>query len=691
MQFILNPAIALMQRLRLFPKFLIVAVLFSVPAILVTGLLIKELNKSISFTEQERTGVQQVGMLQDLLKQTQQHRGLRHLALAGNVPAKEAAQKLQEQISGKLAAFDKQQQAYPALAIGGAIDGIKQSWASLLQKMPTAKGKDSYVEHTALIDQLYKLNTQIADRSNLTLDPEVDTYYLISMFARTLPELAEGISDIAGRGAAYIDTGLLEPNEDLLINSDVMLAKRDLARIPGQMEAMFRANPGFKGKLEAQAAVMPAGLEFLERTRNEVLNTLNQTSGTEFLAAGSKSMDGLYGFAHAAADLLDASLQQRIQRDVLHRNLMLGAIFATLLVAAYLLAGFYVSFSGEVKELSAAVARVASGDLSTKISSHGNDEIAQLLNAFDGMSMGLATLVTDIRHGTETIATASREIAHGNADLSSRTEQQAGSLEETSASMEELTGAVKQNAAGAEHANENAVSAAAVARDGGIAVARVIDTMGAIQQSSKKISDIIGVIDGIAFQTNILALNAAVEAARAGEQGRGFAVVAAEVRNLAQRSAAAAKEIKTLITASVEQVGVGSKQVQMAGATMDQIVSSIQSVTDTMQEITSASAEQRSGIEQVNHALGQMDEITQQNAALVEQAAAAAESMHDQAVRLAQAVAVFKVAETANGGPSGSSGVSSNGRQINVAHSSAERLKLGRQPQANSRQYLKAS
>jgi methyl-accepting chemotaxis protein len=263
------------------------------------------------------------------------------------------------------------------------------------------------------------------------------------------------------------------------------------------------------------------------------------------------------------------------------------------------------------------------------------------------MNDSLMTTVGQVRLGTETISTASREIANGNADLSARTEAQASSLEQTTSSMEELTSTVKQNAENARQANQLVVSASDVATRGGDVVGQVVETMGSIKESSRKIVDIIGVIDGIAFQTNILALNAAVEAARAGEQGRGFAVVASEVRSLAQRSAAAAKEIKTLIGDSVEKVDVGSRLVDQAGRTMDEIVTSVRHVADIMNEIASASAEQSSGIEQVNRAVSQMDEMTQQNAALVEQAAAAAASMQDQAVTLAQAVAVFRLAESA--------------------------------------------
>ena len=259
------------------------------------------------------------------------------------------------------------------------------------------------------------------------------------------------------------------------------------------------------------------------------------------------------------------------------------------------------------------------------------------------MNASLAGIVTDVRENTDSITTASHEIAAGNADLSQRTEEQASSLEETASSMEELNSTVRQNAENAKQANQLAANASDIAVKGGLAVNEVVHTMASISASSRKIVDIIGVIEGIAFQTNILALNAAVEAARAGEQGRGFAVVAAEVRNLAQRSAGAAKEIKTLIDNSVEKVDIGAKQVNQAGATMNEIVQAVKRVTDIMAEISTASHEQSSGIEQVNQAIIQMDQVTQQNAALVEQAAAAAESMQEQANSLMEAVSVFKL------------------------------------------------
>ncbi|MFZ2540335.1 MAG: methyl-accepting chemotaxis protein, partial [Gallionella sp.] len=286
---------------------------------------------------------------------------------------------------------------------------------------------------------------------------------------------------------------------------------------------------------------------------------------------------------------------------------------------------------------------VSKGDLTQIIEVKSRDETGQLLLALKNMNEKLVGIVSGVRSTTESITSAAQQVAAGNSDLSQRTEEQASSLEETASSMEELTSTVRQNAENAKQANQLATNASDIAVKGGKVVGEVVETMSSISTSSKKIVDIISVIEGIAFQTNILALNAAVEAARAGEQGRGFAVVATEVRNLAQRSAAAAKEIKTLIGDSVEKVGAGSKQVDQAGLTMNEVVQSVKRVSDIMSEIASSSSEQRAGIEQVNQAIIQMDEVTQQNAALVEEAAAAAESMQEQANGLYTAVSVFKL------------------------------------------------
>ncbi|MBU1264487.1 MAG: PAS domain-containing protein [Gammaproteobacteria bacterium] len=289
------------------------------------------------------------------------------------------------------------------------------------------------------------------------------------------------------------------------------------------------------------------------------------------------------------------------------------------------------------------IERMSAGDLTGKIVASGAAEASTLIQSLRVLQINIKLLIGQIKQSTDIVSLGAGEIANGNADLSGRTESQASSLEETASSMEELTSTVKQNADNARQANQLVVSTADVAVKGGKVVSQVVDTMASIKESSRKIADIIGVIDGIAFQTNILALNAAVEAARAGEQGRGFAVVASEVRNLAQRSASAAKEIKGLIEDSVGKVDVGGKLVDEAGEAMDEIVSSVKRVTDIMSEIAAASQEQSAGIEQVNQAITQMDEVTQQNAALVEQAAAASESMQEQAMKLAELVGAFRL------------------------------------------------
>jgi methyl-accepting chemotaxis protein len=365
-----------------------------------------------------------------------------------------------------------------------------------------------------------------------------------------------------------------------------------------------------------------------------------------------------------------------------HRSSKIAYGLMTLVTAVGLAGGFWLS-KQIVRPLEDAVQvadKVAGGDLSNTIDVKGQDEIGDLLRSLNAMQTNLATLVNKVRQGSESVATASAEIAQGNNDLSGRTEQQASSLEETAASMEELSAQVKQNADSARQANQLAMSASTVATQGGEVVGQVVETMKGINDSSRRISDIISVIDGIAFQTNILALNAAVEAARAGEQGRGFAVVASEVRSLAGRSADAAKEIKSLINASVERVEQGTTLVDQAGVTMAEVVGSIKRVTDIMGEISAASNEQAAGVTQVGEAVTHMDQATQQNAALVEEMAAAASSLKSQAQELVQVVSTFKTSGNAASSHSASHTMPTAGA---ASKPSAPRQISTRQPAAN--------
>ena len=415
--------------------------------------------------------------------------------------------------------------------------------------------------------------------------------------------------------------------------SDKTLKALDDTRL--KAEALLKTSP---------TPVIKEALNTLEKIQSAIA----EKKSIEALVPLRAAVNGVDGALTAAADDIEKQLSKMIEEDD-KMALRKGRIVTAISLLTFLLLGFIIRqmVNGITKPIAIAVQsaqRVASGDLSSVIKvGRRLDEMAELQRSLSDMNASLVKVVGQVRSGTDTIATASGQIAAGNADLSSRTEQQAASLEETVSSMEELTSTVKQNTDNARQAKLLALSASDVAAKGGAVMLQMVGTMGSINSSSKKIVDIIGVIDGIAFQTNILALNAAVEAARAGEQGRGFAVVATEVRSLAQRSAAAAREIKVLIGESVEKVEAGSRLVARAGATMDEVVASVKRVTDIMSEIAAASQDQCAGIEQVNRAIAQMDQVTQQNAALVEQAATAAASLQDQAGELAAVVSIFRL------------------------------------------------
>ena len=409
------------------------------------------------------------------------------------------------------------------------------------------------------------------------------------------------------------------------LNDDEKKVLGEVAAVDKDLDAAFK---------EAIAQVLAFNSEGAAKVIAGRIDPLNQQT----LALLSKLVDMQQS---AQKTFLDGSLKADASLRTLMTILGAAAVLLGVMFAVLITRTIVAPLHGAVS----VAQKVAGGELTSQVYVEGKDETSELLQALKDMNESLSRTVGEVRTGTETITVAAQEIASGNADLSSRTESQASSLEETASSMEELTSTVKQNADNARQANQLAVSASSVALQGGTVVAQVVETMGSIKDSSRKIVDIIGVIDGIAFQTNILALNAAVEAARAGEQGRGFAVVASEVRNLAQRSAGAAKEIKELIGDSVEKVDAGGRLVNEAGQTMGQVVASVQQLTTIMSEITVASREQSAGIGEINTAVTHMDTMTQQNAALVEQAAAAAESLQEQAVDLAQAVGMFRLGD----------------------------------------------
>ncbi|MDF1895056.1 methyl-accepting chemotaxis protein [Rahnella contaminans] len=441
-----------------------------------------------------------------------------------------------------------------------------------------------------------------------------------------------------------IDTKNPEQNQKRYLQLDDTIKQTNLAMskiaaiqttVTGKqkIKALQDASDAFESGKEALIALARAG---------------DMDGATEYvLRKLTTSQNAYLDLAIAFANSQDQQLQAEGKKAVAdgHTAIELTLIFSALAILLAAAMGYFLTRSITRPLLNAVkvAENVAAGDLTTQIQVNSHDETGQLMQGLKNMNENLLKIVTEVRAGTHAINSASSEIAAGNLDLSSRTEQQASSLEETASAMEQMTATVKQNADNARQANQLAAQASRVAVQGGEVVGEVVNTMEGINASSRKIVDIIAVIDGIAFQTNILALNAAVEAARAGEQGRGFAVVASEVRNLAQRSASAAKEIKSLIDDSVLRVDNGTQLVAKAGATMAEVVSSVKNVTDIVGEIAIASNEQSTGIEEINKAINQMDEVTQQNAALVQEASSAAYSLNEQAERLSQAISIFKV------------------------------------------------
>jgi len=602
----------------------------------------------IAAADSERRGVEPARQLMKLVQLTQQHRGLSAGLLGGNASVASVRESKRDEVEkaiAQLQAYFRDEPIPDNLAT--VWQQARDDWAQVKSRVDQKQysATDSSTAHAALIAKQFKTLDLLLDQTGLILDPQADSYYLMSAALTRLPVAAESLGQTRARGAGFLAEGQVTPEGRAMLAGLVRASTDQFEAMTAAFGKAFAANPALEKSLsktlaEAQVPIQEA----LALASKEIVGAPTlQYAAPQYIATFTSTIDHLFVLEGAALDELEAMLTERV-RALQRTELTQFGLLGLMLLSVGWLARRVVH--GITEPLGRAVRlaeRVAAGDLTGEEQVQGRDEIAQLLVSLNAMKDSLHRVVGEVRSNAEGVAIAAREIARGNVDLSQRTEQQASSLQQTAASMDEMTSTVRSNADHAQHANVLARQASELACDGGASVQQMVTTMRGIESSSKRIVDIIAVIDGIAFQTNILALNAAVEAARAGEQGRGFAVVAAEVRTLAQRSALAAREIKSLIGASVEQVGSGARIVEEAGATMDQAVDAIQQVASAIAQITQASSEQSAGLGQVSVAVNHMDQLTQQNAALVEQAAVAAERLNDQAARLASLVNTFRL------------------------------------------------
>ena len=625
-------------------KALVICLAFLIPLSWLAWSYFQNKRVNIEFSAKERVGVAFNRPLFALLDQSQEWRRVSRTAAAGDSAAAAAASELKGKVQqglGKLVQTDKD--------LGTEL-GTTKAVAALQAAFSAAEsasgGEAIYRAQTAFIDALLAVLLQATDGSNLTLDPDIDSYYIMdAVFFRT-PDIVESLVRLRGNGAAAIKAGQATVEQQRLLSDAAAIGEFQVRSMKEGLAKSVAYNPGLAGKLRHQEAIATTE-SFLDLARKMAVNNLDTSPDAEakLRSAANQAIAAQHELTGRLVDELDQLLDIRVSGMESERNITTVVLVVGLLLAAYAFYSFFLVANGGLRQLAQHLEEMAAGDLRHKPTTPwGRDETARVLVDLAKTYDALYGLIRKVRHGARELHTASNEIAAASLDLSARTEASAAALEEQASAMEEIGSTVAHTAGTAQEAANFSGRNAQVADRAGDTIQQVVSTMQGIHASSAKISDIIGVIDGIAFQTNILALNAAVEAARAGEQGRGFAVVASEVRNLAQRSASAAKEIKDLISSSVEQIDSGTRVVQNAGDIMAEVVSSARQVNTFLNEIATSSKEQAAGVEQVGQSIQELDRSTQQNAALVEETTSAASALKAQADRLQEEIANFRVA-----------------------------------------------
>lgn len=673
----------------------------TVATAVIAFLTLQLVNQSLSikaFSLKEVWGVEYINPLKTVMEGLQRYRNLEVEYLLGNQAVKSLLENTQNEVDQAVALVDvKEAELGSILATTEQWNTIKSSWTNLKNDRVKDINKSNFEALSNIIFNVQNLIISACDTSNLTLDPDIDTYYLMDSYCTKIPNFSEESALIRDIGFQVLSLKKLEgeAQKKLIINQTLM-DKFNKLGIKGNFQKVLAERQSLDSTFNPLIqSLLKQTMTATQLLDSAILNNSFNTTPDNFADTYSSLINSTYQLYEETDKSLYSLLQARVDhiQFSLYTNSAIAII--SLLILSYLFAGLYLSAMNSIKELIKGSEKLAAGDLAAPVQLETHDELRKVAASFNAMRDSLSKIINElhaiisettsvlncvskgdltskitnehqgafgdlkkyvnntvesleklirnIQIATRTIHDEAGLIATDNNDLAKRTEQQAIFLEETAASIEEVTATVKQNAENAKNANVFAKSASDVATRGGDVVKQVIQTMTTINESSRKVTDIIGVIDHIAFQTNILALNAAVEAARAGEQGRGFAVVATEVRNLAQRTSSAAKEIKGLISDSLEKVTGGTKLVDEAGKTMEEIVKAVNKVTELMSEIANASLEQSNGIEQVNLAVAQMDQVTQQNSSMVEKAAKAAQSMEMQTKHMNQLISQFKL------------------------------------------------
>ncbi len=636
----------LLDKINLPAKFLILGLFGLILFVLPTTLFIQTGNQLIDAKQRELSGVPVEKHMLKLLNLLQRHRAETAIAIALKKPDNPPRMALVAEINrlSDVIQSELRQQDASAQPLQ-RLDKMEQAWLQLQSDINggALSFADSLTAHAQLIQLMLSANLDVLDYYGMSLDSDLNTYQLITSIFNRLPQLTETLGQIRAAGASLIASGAISESDYSRMSFQVDTGKTALDQFNGNLEKVYAIEPALAADFSAAAQEAERqALGALQLAERIFVSRSASVAPVEYVQTFTHAINQFSALGEQNSDRLTQMLQKQIDTRRHAQFMLLAGLLAVALVAIFMALMISRSVTRPLQDAVRLASQVAAGDLTSTLHIGGSNEMAELLHALMKMQQHLARLVSDIKSHAATIATSSEEIAQGNGDLSSRTEEQAASLAQTAASMEQLASIIQQNADNTRFASDKAVSATQTALMSGEAMDSVMESMRKIRGSSGQIEEITSVIVSIAFQTNILALNAAVEAARAGESGKGFAVVATEVRALAQRSASAAKEIKSLIEQSVGQAQEGMNMAQSAGEKVKQSLSAIEQTSQLIRDISSSSAEQSSGVSQVNIAVNQMDQVTQQNAVLVEQSAVSADDLAERAGQLRHMVAVFR-------------------------------------------------